>query len=81
MTAYEHAACSRPEMVEDRRRAGGAVRLLRRLQLKPEPMPERKCNHEMLVRLVADPCCLLLIAVGIVALMIKFIQWISNWFK
>ncbi len=68
-------------MVEARCRAGGALRLLWRLQLKPEPMPERKRNHEMLMRLVADPCCLLLIAVGIVALMIKIIQWFSHWLR
>ncbi len=68
-------------MVEGCCRAGGDLRLLWRLQLKPEPMPGRKRNHEMLMRLLADPCCLLLIAVGLMALMVKLIQWLNHWLK
>ena len=68
-------------MVEGCRRAGGALRLLWRLQLKPELMPTRKRTHQMLMGLLADPCCLLLIAVGVIALTVKLIQWLNHWLK
>lgn len=29
------------------------------------------------MRLLADPCCLLLIAVGVIALIVKLIQWLK----
>jgi hypothetical protein len=68
-------------MVEGCCRAGGALRLLWRLQLKPELIPEPKRNHEMLVRLLADPCCLLLKGVGSTALLVKLIQRLNHWLK
>lgn len=30
------------------------------------------------MRLLADPCCLLLIAVGIIVLIAKLIQWLNH---
>jgi hypothetical protein len=44
-------------------------------------MPEPKRNHEMLMRLLTDPCCLLLIGVGSIALLVKLIQWLNHWLK
>lgn len=68
-------------MVENRCRAGFLGNLLSWLQLKPETMPGQKRNHQLLMSILTDPCCLLLIAVGVLALMIKLIKWFNHWLK
>lgn len=44
-------------------------------------MPARKRNHQLLMSILRDPCCLLLIAAGIIALTVTLIQWLNHWLK
>lgn len=31
--------------------------------------------------ILSDPCCLILLAIGVIALLVKLVQWVSTWFK